>query len=117
MKLAAYLIAAGLATAAGGAQAAASFRCLDKSGKTTYMERPCEVFGLKYDKTIKDLPKGDGTQTPLGNLQSFPTEKSLPPQMRKPKYMVGMMCDGQQIRCYPRDEVQCGDRRVTCDSD
>lgn len=116
MKFAAYLIAAGLATAAGGAQAA-SFRCLDKSGKTTYMERPCEVFGLKYDKTIKDLPKGDGTQTPLGNLKFFPTEKSIPAHMRKPEFAVSMMCDGQQIRCYPRDQVQCGDRRVTCDSD
>jgi hypothetical protein len=95
---------------------AQSNRCIDKDGKTVYMERPCATYGLKTEKQIKDPPKGDGTAAPLKSGQAVvgsPSQReggSTRPQ-------VQMWCVDRQIQCTPGDTVVCGGKRVVCDRD
>jgi hypothetical protein len=109
------LIVAAIALFAAGA-AQAAFRCVDKSGKTVYMERPCATLGLQTAKELKDPPKGDGTNRPLpaGTVISTPAED---PKNRDKARMVPYQCETERIRCFPGDRVICGGKQVTCDSD
>jgi hypothetical protein len=105
-----------LALASLSLPAAAAVRCVDKAGKTIYMERPCETYGYKTDRQIKDPPKGDGTGAPLRSGQAL---VGSPSQQggggaRQP---VQMFCDGRQILCTPGDTVVCGSQRQVCDRD
>jgi len=94
---------------------AQSNRCIDKDGKTVYMERPCSTYGYKTEKQIKDPPKGDGTGAPLKSGQAVigsPSQRSGGTGMK-----VEMMCDGKKVLCARGDTLVCGTQRKTCDSD
>ena len=95
---------------------AQSNRCIDKEGKTVYMERPCATYGYKTEKQIKDPPKGDGTGAPLKSGQaviSSPSQRSG----GSARHQVQLWCVDRQILCTPGDTVVCGGQRVRCDQD
>ena len=95
---------------------AQSNRCVDKVGKTVYMERPCATYGLKTEKQIKDPPKGDGSAAPLRSGQAVIGSSSQRAE-GGPRMKVEMMCGGKQVLCTPGDTLVCGTQRKTCDSD
>lgn len=104
-----------LATFAAGA-AAQSVRCIDKEGRTVYMERPCATYGYRTEKQIKDPPKGDGTATTLRPGQALvgsPSQRSGGGQPQQ----IQLFCDGRQILCARGDTVVCGGERLRCDGD
>ena len=95
---------------------AQSNRCIDKDGKTVYMERPCATYGYRTEKQIKDPPKGDGTGAPLKSGQAVigsPTQREGGGTVVK----IEMMCGGKQVQCTRGDTLVCGTQRKTCDSD
>jgi len=95
---------------------AQSNRCVDKDGKTVYMERPCATYGLKTEKQIKDPPKGDGTGAPLKSGQAVigsPSQRGDD----APRHKVTLWCVDRQVRCTPGDTVVCGGQRLRCDQD
>ncbi len=109
-------IALGVTLAAFAAGAAAqSVRCIDKDGRTVYMERPCATYGYRTEKQIKDPPKGDGTATTLRPGQALVGSPSL--RGGATPQPIQLFCDGKQILCTRGDTVVCGGERVRCDGD
>jgi hypothetical protein len=98
--------------------AAAAFRCVDKAGKVSYMERPCSTYGLKTEKEVKDPPKGDGSArvVPSGQAVSRP-QSGRAADGEGGRYRVQLFCDGKQIECHRGETVVCGSQRQVCDSD
>lgn len=109
------LLAAALALFACGS-AHAAFRCVDKAGKTVYMERPCATLGLQTAKEVKDPPKGDGTNRPLPAGTVIRTQAE-DPQGRDKSRRVPYQCETERIMCFPGDRVICGGKQIVCDSD
>lgn len=103
-----------LATFAAGA-AAQSVRCIDKEGRTVYMERPCATYGYRTEKQIKDPPKGDGTATTLRPGQALVGSPSL--RGGAGPQQIQLFCDGKQILCARGDTVVCAGERVRCEGD
>jgi hypothetical protein len=106
-----------LALAAVAAPALAqSVRCVDKDGKTVYMERPCATYGYRTEKQIKDPPKGDGTASTLRPGQALvgsPSQQSGGGQRQQ----IQLFCDGKQVLCARGDTVLCGSERKVCEGD
>jgi len=107
-----------LALLVAAAPAAAAFRCVDKAGKVSYMERPCSTYGLKTEREVKDPPKGDGSARvlPSGQAISRPSSQRAEGGQGQ-RYRVQMFCDKKQIECHRGDTVVCGGQRQVCDSD
>ena len=95
---------------------AQSVRCVDKDGRTVYMERPCATYGYRTEKQIKDPPKGDGTGRPLQSGQALIGSPSQQPG-GSARRAVQMFCHDRQSLCTPGDTVICGGERRLCDSD
>ena len=107
-----------LALLVAAAPATAAFRCVDKAGKVSYMERPCSTYGLSTDKEVKDPPKADGSPRVLPRSQSLTSpagERSggSPSQRQR----VQMHCGTKQVECYRGETLLCGGERQVCDSD
>jgi hypothetical protein len=113
-SIARILVPVALATLAAPALAQSN-RCVDKDGKTVYMERPCATYGYRTEKQIKDPPKGDGTANVLRSGQAVagsPTARGGSGQAQ-----VQLWCVDRQIQCTPGETVVCGRERVLCDRD
>ncbi len=93
---------------------AQSYRCVDKAGKVVYTERACETYGMRAEKTIKDMPKGAPLPPPPPMVA-----KPAPPtvDVTNPGSSRNIMCDGRQVSCIRGSVLQCGDRQVTCEGD
>jgi hypothetical protein len=96
--------------------AAQSIRCIDKEGKTIYMERPCATYGYRTEKEIRNPPKGDGTASPLRPGQALigSTDQRSGSGSRQ---QIQLFCDGKQILCSRGDTVVCGTQRKLCEGD
>jgi hypothetical protein len=93
-----------------------AYRCIDAAGKVSYMQRPCESYGLKMSREVRDPPKGDGTMRILPSGQSIGASSSEH-RARNKSDMVPMQCGVERISCLPGDTVICGGERRVCDSD
>jgi len=107
-----------LALLVAAAPATAAFRCVDKAGKVSYMERPCSTYGLSTDKEVKDPPKADGSPRVLPRSQSLTSPAGArsggsPSQRQR----VQMHCGTKQVECYRGETLLCGGERQVCDSD